>query len=126
MASHNGNDFSSPQEAIEGYLEALLQDVADYEEPEDALQEEPAPIKAKEIEPETAAETVFESETVISHLFLVDNLKMTLNEFLLKYFSSKVNSKIFVQGITPSIETPLEFLFETSLHPDYLLYIIIK
>ena len=64
MASHNGNDFSSPQEAIEGYLEALLQDVADYEEPEDALQEEPAPIKAKEIEPETAAETVFESETV--------------------------------------------------------------
>ena len=69
---------------------------------------------------------VFESETSISHLFLIDNLKMTLNEFLSKNFSSKLNSKIFVQGIEPSIETPLEFLFETSLHPDYLLYIILK
>jgi len=35
MASHSSNDFSSPQEAIEGYLEALLQDVADYEDPEE-------------------------------------------------------------------------------------------
>lgn len=35
MASQNSNDFSSPQEAIEGYLEALLQDVADYDIPDD-------------------------------------------------------------------------------------------
>ena len=32
MAKSGANDFSSPQEAIEGYLEALLQDVADYDD----------------------------------------------------------------------------------------------
>ena len=37
MAQHNSNDFSSPQEAIEGYLDALLQEVADYDEPEEEL-----------------------------------------------------------------------------------------
>lgn len=30
--ANDSQDFSSPQEAIEGYLEALLQDVADYDE----------------------------------------------------------------------------------------------
>jgi len=33
-------DFSSPQEAIEGYLEALLQDVAEYDEPEQSPKEQ--------------------------------------------------------------------------------------
>ncbi len=37
MAQHNSNDFSSPQEAIEGYLDALLQEVVDYDEPEEEL-----------------------------------------------------------------------------------------
>lgn len=32
--AHDSPDFTSPQEAIEGYLEALLQDVAEYDEPE--------------------------------------------------------------------------------------------
>jgi purine-binding chemotaxis protein CheW len=36
--AHDSQDFSSPQEAIEGYLEALLQDVAEYDEPESPVE----------------------------------------------------------------------------------------
>lgn len=41
MAKGGTNDFSSPQEAIEGYLEALLQDVADYDDDFDKPVTEP-------------------------------------------------------------------------------------
>lgn len=40
--AHDSQDFSSPQEAIEGYLEALLQDVAEYDEPDASFEEESA------------------------------------------------------------------------------------
>lgn len=38
--AHDSQDFASPQEAIEGYLEALLQDVAAYDEPTEEKQAE--------------------------------------------------------------------------------------
>lgn len=53
--AHDSQDFSSPQEAIEGYLEALLQDVAEYDEPEaSSIDEssEPAPHKASPVQTE--------------------------------------------------------------------------
>jgi purine-binding chemotaxis protein CheW len=49
MASHNSNDFSSPQEAIEGYLEALLEDVADYDESEEELTQEESPFASADV-----------------------------------------------------------------------------
>ena len=57
MASHNSNDFSSPQEAIEGYLEALLEDVAEYEE-SDELSNASSPI-----DPGTASSPIVEEPT---------------------------------------------------------------
>ena len=62
--AHDSQDFSSPQEAIEGYLEALLQDVAEYDEPEMSEDEpkteaDPAPVAATE-NVKSAEKPVFE------------------------------------------------------------------
>ena len=62
--AHDSQDFSSPQEAIEGYLEALLQDVAEYDEPEKSEDEpkteaDPAPVAATE-NVKSAEKPVFE------------------------------------------------------------------
>lgn len=68
--AHDSQDFSSPQEAIEGYLEALLQDVADYDEPEvsdsaSASQEPEGPMSSVgiEVEQETSVTTADEQGT---------------------------------------------------------------
>lgn len=55
--AHDSQDFSSPQEAIEGYLEALLQDVAEYDEPETSSKDEsaePSPLKEEPVQAESA------------------------------------------------------------------------
>jgi hypothetical protein len=68
---------------------------------------------------------IIESETLFSHLFTIDNLKTTLSEFFSSNYLLK-NRKVLIQGVAPSLETPFSFLFETCLHPDYFLYIVIK
>lgn len=56
--AHDSQDFSSPQEAIEGYLEALLQDVAEYDEPEQSPEEQvPATPKEKTSGPAAQGDT---------------------------------------------------------------------
>lgn len=71
--AHDSQDFSSPQEAIEGYLEALLQDVAEYDEPEVTVEEasaDPAPRQAEAVQvaqqpvdsPEPASEPALDAK----------------------------------------------------------------
>ncbi len=59
--AHDSQDFSSPQEAIEGYLEALLQDVAEYDEPEVSAKDEPADPATRQAKTAQASQQQIES-----------------------------------------------------------------